>query len=121
MRVREREREKWGGVESGGRACLYFSSSGGCTTVGKVEERKGKEEEEEEKNALSIFATPRLRTQPLFPRDDQKNMDSAKAAVRPLSLKELRLQLRARGLTPAGGLGTLRTRLEEHMAETGDW
>lgn len=46
---------------------------------------------------------------------------AAKAAVRPLSLKELRLQLRARGLTPAGGLDTLRARLEEHMAETGDW
>ena len=54
-------------------------------------------------------------------KEDEMNDAAAKAAVRPLSLKDLRLQLRARGLTPAGGLDTLRLRLEEHMAETGDW
>ena len=64
--------------------------------------------------ALSLF----------FPLSRTMNADAlpaAKVAVRPLSLKELRLQLRARGLTPAGVLDTLRMRLEEHMAETGDW
>ena len=53
--------------------------------------------------------------------NDADALAAAKASVRPLSLKDLRLQLRARGLTPAGGLDTLRQRLEEHMAETGDW
>lgn len=53
--------------------------------------------------------------------NDADALAAARAAVRPLTLKDLRLQLRARGLTPAGGFDTLRQRLEEHMAETGDW
>ena len=85
---------------------------------------------EKKKNAKKTVVSPPPHKPPpplLSPLDletnkeDEMNDAAAKAAVRPLSLKDLRLQLRARGLTPAGGLDTLRLRLEEHMAETGDW
>ena len=85
---------------------------------------------EKKKNAKKPVVSPPTHKPPpplLSPLDletnkeDEMNDAAAKAAVRPLSLKDLRLQLRARGLTPAGGLDTLRLRLEEHMAETGDW
>ena len=84
---------------------------------------------EKKKNAKKPVVSPPHKPPPplLSPLDletnkeDEMNDAAAKAAVRPLSLKDLRLQLRARGLTPAGGLDTLRLRLEEHMAETGDW
>jgi SPIRAL1-like protein len=35
-------------------------------------------------------------------------------------LKDLRIQCRARGLSPAGGKEQLADRLKEHMLETGD-
>jgi SPIRAL1-like protein len=35
--------------------------------------------------------------------------------------KDLRIQCRARGLTPAGGKDTLRQRVKEHMLETNDF
>mmetsp|Transcript_30661 Transcript_30661/g.67918 ORF Transcript_30661/g.67918 Transcript_30661/m.67918 type:complete len:234 (-) Transcript_30661:694-1395(-) len=41
--------------------------------------------------------------------------------IRPLLLKDLRVQLRLRGLNPAGGLEPLRERLKEHMLATGDF
>ena len=77
--------------------------------------RRRKDEKQHKPNCPSLCSRPKTK---------MNNADAhaaAKAAVRPLSLKDLRLQLRARGLTPAGGLDTLRLRLEEHMAETGDW
>lgn len=40
--------------------------------------------------------------------------------LKPLLLKDLRNQCRARGLTPAGGRESLVDRLQEHMIETGD-
>ena len=93
---------------------LYFYSKG----EGEAAERK----------KTSCFPPPHKPPPPLLSpldletnKEDEMNDAAAKAAVRPLSLKDLRLQLRARGLTPAGGLDTLRLRLEEHMAETGDW
>lgn len=41
--------------------------------------------------------------------------------VRPLTIKDLRVQTRVRGLSPAGGIDTLRQRLKEAMQETGDF
>lgn len=40
--------------------------------------------------------------------------------LRPLLLKDLRNQCRARGLTPAGSRESLLDRLQEHMMQTGD-
>ncbi|KAF5835602.1 hypothetical protein DUNSADRAFT_7150 [Dunaliella salina] len=45
----------------------------------------------------------------------------ADAVLRPVLLKDLRIQCRARGLTPAGGQEALRERLKEHMLATGDF
>lgn len=42
------------------------------------------------------------------------------AVLRPLLLKDLRNQCRARGLTPAGSRESLMDRLQEHMLSTGD-
>lgn len=44
----------------------------------------------------------------------------AQEVVKPLGLKDLRLQCRARGISPAGGRETLVDRLVEHMAATKD-
>lgn len=41
--------------------------------------------------------------------------------LRPLLLKDLRVQLRVRGENPAGGLEALRDRLKEHMLKTRDF
>lgn len=41
--------------------------------------------------------------------------------LRPLLLKDLRVQLRARGLSPAGSIEPLRQRLKEHMLSSGDF
>lgn len=49
-----------------------------------------------------------------------ENTARAQAVVRPLTIKDLRVQCRARGISPAGGRDTLAQRLEEHMAATGD-
>lgn len=40
--------------------------------------------------------------------------------VRPLLLKDLRTQCRARGLNPGGNREVLAERLREHMLETGN-
>ena len=40
--------------------------------------------------------------------------------LKPLLLKDLRIQTRARGLNPGGNRDTLMERLKEHMLETGD-
>ncbi|KXZ48333.1 hypothetical protein GPECTOR_28g739 [Gonium pectorale] len=50
-------------------------------------------------------------------------MNSAEvdALLKPLTIKDLRVQLRARGLNPAGGLEALRERLKETMFETKDF
>lgn len=40
--------------------------------------------------------------------------------LRPLTIKDLRVQSRARGLSPAGGVEALRDRLKENMLSTGD-
>ena len=40
--------------------------------------------------------------------------------LRPLLLKDLRNQCRARGLNPAGAKDSLTDRLREHMLQTGD-
>uniref|UniRef100_A0A7S0S1Z3 SAP domain-containing protein n=1 Tax=Chlamydomonas leiostraca TaxID=1034604 RepID=A0A7S0S1Z3_9CHLO len=40
--------------------------------------------------------------------------------IRPLMLKDLRVQCRARGLSPAGGVEQLRQTLGSHMIQTGD-
>eukprot|EP00200_Dunaliella_tertiolecta_P001851 CAMPEP_0202349042 /NCGR_PEP_ID=MMETSP1126-20121109/6700_1 /ASSEMBLY_ACC=CAM_ASM_000457 /TAXON_ID=3047 /ORGANISM="Dunaliella tertiolecta, Strain CCMP1320" /LENGTH=195 /DNA_ID=CAMNT_0048940789 /DNA_START=20 /DNA_END=607 /DNA_ORIENTATION=+ len=45
----------------------------------------------------------------------------ADSVLRPVLLKDLRIQCRARGLTPAGGQEALRERLKEHMLATGDF
>lgn len=41
--------------------------------------------------------------------------------LRPLTVKDLRVQLRVRGQTPAGSIDTLRQRLKDHMLETKDF
>jgi SPIRAL1-like protein len=41
--------------------------------------------------------------------------------LRPVLQKDLRTQLRARGLSPAGGMEALRERLKEHMLATNDF
>lgn len=41
--------------------------------------------------------------------------------LRPLTIKDFRVQCRARGLSPAGGLETLRDRLRDHMVSTKDF
>lgn len=41
--------------------------------------------------------------------------------IKALTLKELRVQLRARGLQPAGGQEALSDRLKQHMIETKDF
>ncbi|KAG2499562.1 hypothetical protein HYH03_002507 [Edaphochlamys debaryana] len=41
--------------------------------------------------------------------------------LRPLTIKDLRVQCRARGLTPAGGIEALKDRLKENMLETKDF
>ena len=84
---------------------------------GSEGERKDGKKKKEKKGERLPQTTLRLRV--LL--NDADALAAARAAVRPLTLKDLRLQLRARGLTPAGGFDTLRQRLEEHMAETGDW
>ncbi|PNW78906.1 hypothetical protein CHLRE_09g394065v5 [Chlamydomonas reinhardtii] len=43
------------------------------------------------------------------------------ALVKPLTIKDLRVQTRVRGLTPAGGIEALRDRLKEHMLQTKDF
>lgn len=45
----------------------------------------------------------------------------AHAIVKPLLLKDLRIQLRARGLTPGGGIEELRERLAADMVATGNF
>ena len=40
--------------------------------------------------------------------------------LKPILLKDLRIQCRARGLSPAGGKEQLSDRLKEHMLATGD-
>ena len=40
--------------------------------------------------------------------------------VKHLMLKDLRIQCRARGITPAGGREALLERLNAHMLDTGD-
>lgn len=40
--------------------------------------------------------------------------------LKPLLLKDLRNQCRARGINPGGSRETLQDRLQEHMLETGD-
>lgn len=40
--------------------------------------------------------------------------------IKPLMIKDLRIQCRARGLNPGGGKETLVQRLKEHMMQTGD-
>lgn len=45
---------------------------------------------------------------------------SARAALRPLPLCDLRVQCRARGLSPAGSKDALTERLVDHMLATGD-
>lgn len=40
--------------------------------------------------------------------------------IKPLMIKDLRIQCRARGLNPGGGKETLMERLKEHMLQTGD-
>mmetsp|Transcript_18158 Transcript_18158/g.39097 ORF Transcript_18158/g.39097 Transcript_18158/m.39097 type:complete len:167 (-) Transcript_18158:468-968(-) len=41
--------------------------------------------------------------------------------LRPLTIKDFRVQLRARGLSPAGGIETLRERLKEAMITSKDY
>eukprot|EP00798_Chlamydomonas_sp_ICE-L_P011245 gene11245-18870_t len=41
--------------------------------------------------------------------------------VKPLTIKELRIQTRARGLSPGGGIEQLRERLAEHMNSSKDF
>ncbi|GFR45256.1 hypothetical protein Agub_g6362 [Astrephomene gubernaculifera] len=50
-------------------------------------------------------------------------MNSAEvdALLKPLTIKDLRVQCRARGLSPAGGIEALRERLKEAMVETKDF
>ncbi|GLC35207.1 hypothetical protein PLESTB_000565900 [Pleodorina starrii] len=50
-------------------------------------------------------------------------MNSAEvdALLKPLTIKDMRVQLRIRGLSPAGGLEALRDRLKENMLETKDF
>lgn len=40
--------------------------------------------------------------------------------LKPVLLKDLRIQCRARGLNPGGSRETLVERVKEHMLETGD-
>ena len=40
--------------------------------------------------------------------------------LRPVLLKDFRIQCRARGLNPGGGREALMERLRDHMMETGD-
>ena len=40
--------------------------------------------------------------------------------LKPVQLKDLRIQARARGISPAGGKEQLSQRLKENMLETGD-
>lgn len=40
--------------------------------------------------------------------------------IKPLLLKDLRIQCRARGLNPGGGKETLMERLRDHMLSTGN-
>lgn len=40
--------------------------------------------------------------------------------LKPILLKDLRIQCRARGLSPAGGKEQLADRIAEHMMATGD-
>jgi protein SPIRAL1 and related proteins len=40
--------------------------------------------------------------------------------IRPVLLKDMRIQCRARGISPAGGLDALRARLKDAMLESGD-
>lgn len=40
--------------------------------------------------------------------------------IKPLMIKDLRIQCRARGLNPGGGKETLMERLKEHMLQTGN-
>jgi SPIRAL1-like protein len=41
-------------------------------------------------------------------------------ALKQVLLKDLRIQCRARGISPAGGKEQLAERVREHMLETGD-
>eukprot|EP00197_Chlamydomonas_leiostraca_P015503 CAMPEP_0202867218 /NCGR_PEP_ID=MMETSP1391-20130828/8941_1 /ASSEMBLY_ACC=CAM_ASM_000867 /TAXON_ID=1034604 /ORGANISM="Chlamydomonas leiostraca, Strain SAG 11-49" /LENGTH=187 /DNA_ID=CAMNT_0049547235 /DNA_START=80 /DNA_END=643 /DNA_ORIENTATION=+ len=41
--------------------------------------------------------------------------------IRPLLLKDLRIQCRVRGVSPGGGIEQLRQRLKEHMLESNDF
>jgi SPIRAL1-like protein len=45
----------------------------------------------------------------------------AEQATSGMMLKDLRVECRARGISPAGGREQLLQRVREHMVETGDW
>lgn len=49
-------------------------------------------------------------------------MDAQKVddLLRPMMLPDLRIECRARGISPAGGRPALLERVKEHMAETGN-
>ncbi len=47
-------------------------------------------------------------------------VNMALEAIKPLGMKDLRLQCRARGISPAGSKEVLVDRLVEHMADTKD-
>ncbi len=47
-------------------------------------------------------------------------MDAMNDTLKHLMMKDLRIQCRARGITPAGGREALIERLREHMLDTGD-
>ncbi|GIL48538.1 hypothetical protein Vafri_5038, partial [Volvox africanus] len=49
------------------------------------------------------------------------NSTEVDALLKPLTIKDLRVQCRMRGLSPAGGLEALRDRLKENMIETKDF
>ena len=49
-----------------------------------------------------------------------KKILDAEAVVKPLLIKDLRVEARARGLSPAGGVEELRTRIVESMVGAND-
>ncbi len=52
--------------------------------------------------------------------DAQMDGSSLNDALKHLMLKDLRIQCRARGITPAGSREALIERLKEHMLDTND-
>lgn len=85
--------------------------------AGRARARARMRTKREEVTALplsSLFVQTRQNPQMTTARD-------AEDATKAMMLKDLRIECRARGVSPAGSRDDLLARVRENMVETGDW